>query len=232
MDDDNEIKRVAIPDPKQNVQTFIGLMLSVANLCKIQKIPELDHQVELLVRTAETYLWTKEHGGNPVREGEEKRRFIVIFKNRFRVTYEYDYPITITPVDLKMIGQFISNKLKPRHLDSDYFLEWFFDSFMVRKPNFNPATLKLVCTQMVWSDFVYDNRDNLKDKKDQALQESEAVNLINRGRESIRRTEDLELKTKITELIKKYRDSGIIFTEFRKQILELEKASSRPSQGG
>lgn len=230
MNDDSEIKRVAIPDPKQNVQTFIGLMLSVANLCKIQKIPELDHQVELLVRAAESYLWTKDHGGNPAREGEEKRRFIVIFKNRFRVTYEYEYPNTITPVELKMIEQIINNKLKPKHLDSDFFLAWFFDGFLARKPNFNPAHIKLVCSQVVWNDFVYDNRDNLKDKKDQALQESEAVNLINRGRESIRRTEDIELKTKITELIKKYRDGGIIFIEFRKQVLELEKAS-RQGQG-
>jgi len=230
MDDDNEIKRVAVPDPRQNVQTFIGLVLNIANLCKIHKIPELDHQVELLVRAVESYIWMKEHGGNPLREGEEKKRFLAIFKNRFRVVYDYDYPTTVSPLDMKMIEQTINSKLKPKHIDSDYFLAWLFDDFLVRKPKFNPANIKLVCGLFVWEDFLYNNRENLKEKKEQALQGSEAVDLINRGREAMRRTEDIELKTKITELIKKYRDGGIIFTEFRKQISELEKVS-RQDQG-
>jgi len=223
-------KRSPVTNPKQNVQTFIGLTLNVARLCNIQKIPELEHQVELLVRAAESYLWQKEHGGNPMREGDEKRRFIVIFKNRFRVINDYDYPNTISPVELKMIEQLINNKLKPKHIDSDYFLAWFFDNFLVRKPNFNPATIKLTCTQVVWGEFMYDNRDNLKEKKEQALQESEALDLINRAREAIRRATVIDQKTKISILIKKYRDGGIIFSEFRKQVLEFEKAT-RQDQG-
>jgi hypothetical protein len=220
-------KRVPVPYPKQNVQTFVGLVLNVARLCNIQKIPELDHQVELLVRAAESYIWQKEHGGNPARDGDAKRRFIVIFKSRFRVANDYDYPNTITPVELKMIEQLIDNRLKPKHIDSDYFLAWFFDSFLARKPTFNPATIKLVCSLMVWGDFMYDNRDNLKEKKEQALQDSSAIDLINRAREAIRRTENMKLKTKISELIKKYRDEGIIFTEFKKKILEFEKESKQ-----
>jgi hypothetical protein len=226
----DDIKRAAVPEPKQDVRTFIGLVLNIAKLCKIQKVPEIEHQVDLLVRAAETYLWTKEHGGNPMREGEEKRRFIAVFKNRFRIVNDYDYPSMVTPVELKMIEQTINNKLKTEHVDSDYFLAFLFDDFLVRKPNFNPANIKLACSQVVWEDFKYTNKENLKEKKEQALQESEAVNLVNRAREALRRTEDADLKTKITESLKKYRDGGIILAEFRKQILELEKIS-RQVQG-
>ena len=223
MADDGEI-REPVPNPRDNVQTFIGLVLNVANLCKIQKIPELDHQVELLVRAAESYLWQKSHGGNKARDGKEKQRYIVIFKNRFRVSYDYDYPNTITPVELKLVEQLINNKLKPKHITADFFLGWFFDVFLVLKPNFNPANIKLTCSNLVWSEFAYDNQDGLKDKKEQALQESEALDLINQARAAIRQTEDLDQKTKIIELIKNYRDGSIMFVDFKRQVLDLNKA--------
>jgi hypothetical protein len=216
--DDNEFVRIAVPDSKSRVELFTTQLDIMADLCGIRKIPELNHQVDLLSRAIDNYLFQKKHGGTPAKEIDEKQRFIAIFRNRFRVANEYDYPNTVTPVDAKSVEQFIT-KLKSKSIDSDFYLEWYFDSFLVRKPVFNPATIRGACCNVSWGEFVYDNKSKLQDKKEQALQESEALDLINRSREAMRRTEDAALKTKISELVKKYRDGGIIFTEFRKQIL-------------
>jgi hypothetical protein len=218
------ITRSAVP--KDEVTLFVTMVLSLAHLCKIDKIPEVQHHVDLLVKAVDTHLFEKEHGSNSSKPMDEKKRFIIIFKNRHRVSLDYEYPSkTISPIEARMIGQFIANKLVPKHLDSDFYLAWFFDTFLVRKPQFNPPTLKLACSNMCWTEFVYDTRDELKEKKEAAEQQEETSDLINRARESIRRTQDTVLKTKITATLKKFMDKGIMFLEFRRNILELEKAS-------
>jgi hypothetical protein len=143
---------------------------------------------------------------------------------------EYDYPNPISPADLHVISNFINLKLKTTYIEADAYLQWFFDEFLERKPTFKPGTIKLACGALVWNDFLFQHKDALKEKKEKELQNSEVIDLINRARQLIRVSEDPKTKTKISGLIRKIMDDGIVFSDFKSQILEFE-AQLRQNKG-
>jgi hypothetical protein len=211
-----------VPVPKNNVEYFIGMVYSFSELCGINKIPELHHQIELLARAADVHLYEKDKGPvkNPV--NDEKKRFISSFKNRFLVNLGYEYPNTIKPLDSKMIDQFISGKISQNHIDADFYLAWFFDDYLEERQYLNPPEFTTAVSSKAWNTFIYDNKDAIKTKKEEFMQQSESINLINRARVVARSTEDMEIRTKVLEILKKFRDKGIMIAEFRKEVQILE----------
>jgi len=213
-----------VPIPKNNVEMFVGMVHTFAELCGVNKIPELQHQIDLLSREVDSYLFDKRNGPVRHKAGEEKQRFIIIFKNRFREEYDYEYPNTLKPVDLHMLGDFIAKKLSVNHIDSAFYLEWFFTSFLDEHRYMVPPDIPKSVSSKAWSVFVFEHKEQLKERKEQALVQSEGMDLINRARLVIRNTEDEDIKTKVIEVLKKYKEGSIIISEFRKEVLGLEKA--------
>jgi hypothetical protein len=196
----------------------------MAELCGIKRVPEIYHHVELLSRAADIHLFEKRHGPVKSKAADEKRRFIAIFKNRFRSELDYEYPSLMKPLDAKMIDQFITGKLAPRHIDSHFYLEWFFDVYLSERQYLMPPEISTSLTAKAWNAFLFDNKEILKEKKEEFMQRSEAMDLINRARVIIRSTKDDAIQQKVYDILKKYRKRSIMFIEFRNEILKLEKA--------
>jgi hypothetical protein len=215
--------------PRDQIGMFVAMVQSLAVMSKIDKIPDIQHHVDLLVRAAGDYAFGLKEGSVASRAADEKKRFIAIFKTRFIAERDYEYPHkTVSPVELKIIGDFISMKLATKGIDSDTYLEWFFESFLVKKPNFNPASLKLACSNMCWGEFLYESSEILKEKKEKSMQADEQIVFVNRARECMRRcvaNNNEELREKIKTSVTKFRDGDIMFSEFKKLVNEFEKLS-------
>lgn len=213
-----------VPIPKHNVELFISQVYVLAELCGIDKIQELFHHVEMLSRAADAHLFEKQKGPLKAKSADEKKRFIIIFKTHFRQELDYEYPNTIKPVDLHMIGSFITGKLMPKHVDSDFYLQWFFSIYLEERKYLIPPEISTSISSKAWNAFLYDNKEQIKDKREQFLEQSEGMDLINRARVAIRSTEDVDIKTKIIDLLKKYGEGSIMLADLRKDVQVFEKA--------
>lgn len=220
------------PMPRNNVERFIALVWTMADMCGVESIPEIKHHIELLSRAADYHLFEKEKGSNQKgRESDRKRRFIIVFKNRFRCAMDYEYPNQILPMDLAMIGHLL-DKLVKNHVDGDFYLKWVFETFLVAEPKFNPPNIKFLCSNLCWEKFLYGQKDELKAAADKELRQSEEMDLVGRCRVIIRESSDAGLKEKVVEALKKYRDGHIMFVDFRRIVIELEKANKAPKAEG
>jgi hypothetical protein len=207
----------------------VSMVQSLAVMSRIDKIPDIQHHVDLLIRAADNHAFELQHGSASSKPSDEKKRFITIFRTRFLSVMDYEYPHkTLSPVELTMIGNLISQKFNQKGIDSDVYLEWFFETFLVKKPQFNPASMKLACSNMCWGDFLYDSNEILKEKKEKTMQAEDQIVFVNRARECMRRAvanNNDELKEKIKTTVNKFRDGGIMFSEFKKLVNEFERQS-------
>ena len=220
------------PVPEELPERFMGIVYSMVEPFGIDKVPEVMHYVELLGQAIERHVFDSCHDvGSKRKSVEDRKRFIAVFKQRYlhATDREYDHPVT--PVDAKLIGQ-VSDMIEEKGLNVEEFLQWTFEIFLEDNPKFNPPTIKLVCSRFIVDKFLYDNRDKAKQKREEEIVKKGAIDVINRAKVLIRearessRTADMD---KVVDMLKRYRDGGIMMDELRGFV---EKEEKREKPGG
>ena len=222
--------------PEDHLERFMGILYSMMEPFGIDKVPEVCHYVELLGQAIErAVVESKFNGGSAQhRMTADRRKFIVIFRNRYVSLTDLEYTRAITGVDGKMIGQVISI-LNDKGFEVDEYLTWLFDDFLAENPKFCPPTIKFACGSLAVEKFMFLNRDKIKQKKEELIRKKMSLDLIARARVLIRTfANDENVKKKITDVLRSYRDGSIMIEKMRVDIEDLERIAreSSPQQLG
>ena len=222
--------------PEDHLERFMGILYSMMEPFGIDKVPEVCHYVELLGQAIErAVVESKFNGGSAQhRMTADRRKFIVIFRNRYVSLTDLEYTRAITGVDGKMIGQVISI-LNDKGFEVDEYLTWLFDDFLAENPKFCPPTIKFACGSLAVEKFMFLNRDKIKQKKEELIRKKMSLDLIARARVLIRTfANDENVKKKIADVLRSYRDGSIMIEKMRVDIEDLERIAreSSPQQLG
>ena len=224
----DNVDRHAVPDDR--LERFMGMIYSLVEPFGVSEIPEVYHYVELLGQAIERQIVESKLTGKPAsRTTSDRRKYISIFKNRYLHMTDLEYGRAITGVDCKLVNQ-IGKTLSDNGFEVDEYLAWLFDDFLSDNPKFCPPTIKFSCSSFVVEKFLFENKDKIKQKKDAQIRKKESLDLIGRARVLIRAFDTNEdVKKKIVNVLKDYRDGSIMIEKMRSEIEILER-SVRESQ--
>ena len=139
----------------------------------------------------------------------EKNRFLAIFKTKYLELTDLEYPQAYSDVEVKMIKQLVGSLLE-KGFTCDEFLKWVFDDFLKAEPKFSPPSAKFTCSAFVVNKFLFENKEAMKQKHEQAMRQQQVLDLIARARIMIRQSGSKEEAEEIKKFIKKYSDDGVI----------------------
>ena len=227
----DRIDRLPIPD--DNVERFMGIIHSMVEPFGIDKISDVMHYIELLDQSVDRYLFNLKNKVSPKRkEHEDRKRFITIFEKRFLHSTDLDYSRPISAIDSRMMAQ-VAEKIEEKGFTVDEFLQWVFEIFLPDEPKFNPPTIHLVCTNFVVEKFLYQNKEKMKQRKEEDIHKKDALDVVNRARAVMRMYRELGLPEeaqKIIILLKKYGKEGIISLEEVRKAVEQAELNIKQSQ--
>jgi len=224
----DSVDRHAVPEDR--LERFMGLVYSLVEPFGIEEVPEVYHYIELLGQAIERHIAESRFTGSPQgRLSVDRRKFISIFKNRYLSTTDLEYTRAITGIDGRLINQ-LNKALGDNGFEVDEYLTWLFDSFLSENPKFNPPSIKFACSNFAVEKFLYEHKDKIKQRREDKIRKKESMDLISRARILIRHYQDnAEMKNIIVDVLKGYRDGGIMLEKMRSEIERIEK-SVRESQ--
>lgn len=215
------------PVPENTCRAFMGTMWTTAKMAGIDKIPAACHYLQLACEEINRHMFEQK---NPAvthhKEDAERRRYLTIFKTRFRELGDFEYSTVVTPVEAKMVSQ-LCESLAEKGFSADEYLKWLFEDFLPKNDKFSPPQLKWTCCGFAVHKFLYENKDLMNKRKGDKLNSKLTTDLINRARVCMRKaseqgkTEDAE---KIKKVIKDFWDGGIVIDEMRRLVEEYELA--------
>ena len=167
------------PVPKNNLECYAGILLSLSTVYGIRDIPELYNYVELLMRAIQKYRANEENNLQDVGNDEsaERKKFIILFLNKFRQARGFDYPSSVTPADGNMIGD-ILNKLKGLGVKVEDYINWVFDTFEKENDKIKILQMKTVFSNFIFNNFVlYAHDSGLAEQR--RLEEQKTIELNN-----------------------------------------------------
>lgn len=219
----DNVDRHAVPEDR--LERFMGMVYSLVEPFGIEEVPEVFHYVELLGQAIERQIVESKFAGTPQhRITADRRKFISIFKNRYLSMTDLEYGRAITGVDGRLVNQ-LSKVLADNGFEVDEYLTWLFSDFLVENPKFCPPTIKMSCSNFVIEKFLYEHREQIKQRREDQIRQKSSLDLIARARVLIRTfAEDEESKKKIIEVLKGYRDGSIMLEQMRVDIEQMEKA--------
>jgi hypothetical protein len=204
----------------------MGMVFSLAEDYGINDIPEVSHHIELLGQSIERHLFDSKLGGSPQdRQVVNRKKFITIFKARYLHLQDLEYTRPITGVDAKLISQLVKN-LTENKFEVDEFLAWLFDEFLPANQKFCPPTIKLCCASFLMEKFLYEHKDQRKERKEGEVKKLDQMDLMSRARILIRTYKENNNQAaldKIVELHKVFNSDKITVDSFRAGIESMEK---------
>jgi len=220
-ENDGEIRRV--PMPEDSVERFLVIVLSMVEPFGIDSPETRDiyHCVELLRESVEKHLFEKEHPLPTKRKDYHRKRFIAIFKGRYQVLSDLDYSRRVTPVDTKLIDQ-VNRALKDAGFTCEEYLKWLFEDFLVDNPKFCPPTIRQSCGDFFVQKFLYERRDQMKEKREDDIRKKEAFDLVARGRKLLAGRLPGEDDKRVRDALKAYSEGRIILSDLKEVIEALE----------
>jgi len=211
------------PVPEDRAERFMGMVFVMAEMCGIEEYPEVYHYVELLSEAVGRHVFEKYHKVSPQKKvHNDRKRFITIFKTRYRQLMDLEYGKTLTPIEAKLINQ-TNRALAEAGFACDDYLAWLFEDFLVENPKFRPPTIKSICSQFFIHSFADANRELKDSKKRHELNKKEGLDLISRSRGLLRGGMEKEDDKNMREVLNKYGSRDIMLPELRKVVENLEK---------
>jgi len=164
------------------------------------------------------------------RMSADRRKFISIFKNRYLHLVDQEYSRAITGVDGRLINQLVK-VMTDNGFDVDEYLAWLFEQFLSENPKFCPPTIKFSCSNFVVEKFLYENKEKIKQRREDEIRKKASLDLIARGRVLIRiYASDENIKKKIVDVLTGFRDGSIMIEKLREEIEFLEKGVRESQQ--
>jgi hypothetical protein len=218
----DNVERHAVPEDR--LERFMGLVYSLVEPFGVEEVPEVYHYVELLGQAIERQIVESKFVGVPQhRITADRRKFISIFKNRYLHMTDLEYSRAITGVDGRLVNQ-LSKILTDNGFEVDEFLTWLFGTFLVENPKFCPPTIKVSCSNFIIEKFLYEHREQIKQRREDSVRQKASLDLIARARVLIRDFSDDEIsKKKVIDVLKSYRDGSIMLEQMRVDIEAMEK---------
>ena len=119
------------PVPKNNLECYAGIVLSLSQVYGVKDIPEIYSCVEMLFDAIHKYRAAEENGiaNLDSEEVAARKRLFVIFLQKFKDTYGIEYPTKLGDTDAKM-ASLIYEKVKLFGVTVEDYMNWFFDDFL------------------------------------------------------------------------------------------------------
>ncbi len=214
------------PVPEDVCRAFMGTMWTLVKAFGVDKIPGACHYLKLAGEEIDRYQFEqKSPAVTHQKEDTERRKFIAIFRTRFLELTDFEYNKAITPVEAKMVSQLCEN-LNERGFVVDEYLKWIFEDFLPTNEKFCPPQVRWSCSEFVVHKFLYENRDLMKQRKEQSVRSKQSIDLINRARVCMRQTKPEEVE-KIKILIKDFYEGRIMMDEMRNKIETYEETQKK-----
>jgi hypothetical protein len=211
------------PISENQGRAFMATVWTLTKAFGIDKIPAVCHYFQLAGEEIDRALFEQKHPAvNTHRESAERSRFIAIFKSRWLEVTDFEYDKAISPQEGKQIAQ-LCQQLTERGFVVDEYLKWLYEVFIVESPKFCPPQIKWACSNMCVHKFFYDNKDTMKQRKDEAIRSKQSVDLLNRARYCMRQSQPGEVEI-IQNLIKKFSEGGIVIDDMRQKVEKYENA--------
>jgi hypothetical protein len=213
----------------------MGQVYLMAELCGIDRVPDVYRYVELLGEKIGEHIFEKTHKISPrTKQTKERKRFIAVWKSRYEQTYDLEYGRSISQAEGKLIRQ-ANDKLAEFGFTADEYLAWLFEEFLPENPRLCPPQIKMFCGIHFLNAFLDANREIREARMRQEVDKAVGLDLIARSR-VLMRSEGQLLKSErqnVREAVKKYGDKDIMLHEFRKIIEGFEKKlrQGKPNAG-
>lgn len=220
----DNVDRHAVPE--NQLERFMGIVYSLLEPFGVSEVPEVCHYIDLLGQAIERQIAESKCNGSPQNKSTiERRKFISIFKNRYLHLTDLEYARAISPIDGRLINQLLK-VLEENGFDVDEFLAWLFDDFLADNPKFCPPSVKFSCSSFVVEKFMFDNKDKIRQKREEKIRQKASLDLLERARILIRVFDHDEVtKKNIVAVLKEYRDGSIMLEKLREAIEALERVA-------
>lgn len=150
-------------------------------------------------------------------EGEDVRRFIALFRDRYAQETDMEYRTKLNPDEIGAIKSMVK-KLREKNVDIDDYLSWVFDVFFDDAENrekFAPPMIKLVCGTFLASKFFMNNRDRFRNQRIVEEKKSRRDSIRDYGKMLFRTTKDPTIQKMLENEYK-----GSVTTEYLENFLK------------
>jgi hypothetical protein len=220
----DNVDRHAVPEDR--LERFMGLVYSLVEPFGVHEVPEVMHYVELLGQAIERQIVeSKFSGTSQNRTVADRKKFILIFKNRYLHLTDLEYSRAITGIEGKLMNQVIKIMMD-NGFEVDEYLTWVFDEFLPENQKFCPPTIKLICSGFIVEKFLYENKEKIKQRKEALIMKKASLDLISRARVLIRIfVNNEDVKKSIVNVLTGYKDGSIMLEKMREVIEALERVA-------
>jgi len=216
------LRKIKSSVPTSYPERFMARVWDDAEMYRMLEIPDIYHHIGLLEESIGRHLLKLNGKASPQKtENSDRKRFIVIFKNRYQQLMDLEYSRTVVGADIKMIDQAVK-ELIGKGFTIDEYLAWVFEDFLVDNSHFRPPTIKAICGQYVCHSF-FDNNKEMREARERKETDKRAgLDLIGRTRVLLRSGLGENYVDLIKRTLKGYRDKEVTLLQFRKVVEEVE----------
>lgn len=232
------------PVPKDPLECYAGIVLSLSDVYGVRDIPEIFRCVEMLFDSIRKYRAAEESGtlNLDAEENASRKIFIGKFMQRFKDAYGMEYPGKVSPADSRMVGQ-ILNRLKEIGVNTTDYLSWVFDIWMPDNPRIKVTHIKTLGSDYFLNSFaIYAHETGLdvrrREETKRALELQDIESRV-RGIKRVYGVGHPEVIEKLKRAVELYRENKVTGNDLITALqrlenslaLELEISSSSSSEG-
>jgi hypothetical protein len=212
----------------EKFKIFKERLLQDAESYNVTVETEVQHHVDLLIKAVNQAIFDLE---NPLPESYQKsqthddvKKFIAIYRQKYRLSYDLETIESITPVNGKQI-QCLVEKFKEYGGTIEDYLNFLFDELLPANRKLTPGIGLSISTFAV-QQYFFIRKDTFKQNKEKALEQTEVTDLLNRYRVLLRITKRSDIR--MNAWFKEYEECQIDVNEFKKRIMAAEKQHLPP----
>ena len=161
-------------------------------------------------------------------EGEDIRKFIALFQDRYVQETDMEYRTKLNPDEIGIMKSLVK-KLRDKKVSIDDYLNWVFDVFYDDPDNrekFSPPMIKLICGTFLASKFFMNNRDKLRSQIVVEEKKSRRDSIRDYGKTLFRTTKDPTIQKMLENEYKGSVTTEYLETFLKKKEIELKGETS------
>jgi len=151
---------------KDKIKTYRDRFAVDIEMFELENDKEIYQYAKLLLGELDRYSFDQERPKK--KKISPNGKYIMIFRQMYYVMNDREYKRNVTPVEVRSIDKMIV-EIEENGSNSEEYLTWFFDEYMVQNDKLMPPTVQLSCSEYVLEKFFYKFKDRLKNRETKEL---------------------------------------------------------------
>jgi hypothetical protein len=200
---------------------FSAIVNSMIEPFGISEIPEAMKYIVLMDQEIMRHVHGQSLPEDVKGKHKERAAFILLFQNKYRKRFGYDYDRKVSPADAKLIVGALE-RLEKKNITIDEYLGWIFEVFLERNQE-RAVNISGVAGNYPIDAFIASNRELIERKMKEGVEGAERLAFVNRINVLRRKFRGTDKEAGIESLVKEYKERKISFEGLKSKVIVMEK---------